>query len=71
MTSPLDQFLKMQPLPKLRDVATRRKALDSYVEYFNERAIELAHQLRNGQIGLHIPDMFPCRHQPAAPTVER
>jgi hypothetical protein len=50
--SPLDKFLKMAPPPRVRDLATRRAMLDTYVEHFNAQAVGLAQQLRQGQIGV-------------------
>jgi len=50
--TPLDKLLKMSPPPRVRDLATRRAMLDTYVEHFNTRAVGLAQQLRSGQIGV-------------------
>jgi hypothetical protein len=50
--SPADLLLDLSPPPRLRDAATRRAFLDSYIEHFNERVTDLAIQLRSGKIGI-------------------
>jgi len=50
--SPADLLLPISPLPRLRDVGSRRAALDSYIGAFNKRAVELGSQLHSGAIGV-------------------
>lgn len=48
--SPVDLISPGSPLPRIRDIATRRAFLDSYLEHFNEQVVGLARRLHAGQM---------------------
>ncbi len=50
--SPIDLLSPISPLPRLRTVASRRAALDSYLDTFNIRVADLAQQLHSGVMGV-------------------
>lgn len=50
--SPADLLLPVNPLPRLRAIEDRRKALDLYLDHFNAQTASLAQQLRSGTIGI-------------------